>query len=99
MSDYVKVVGGKIPDDEWERAENEMDDLEDLGLEVLKVLNFVDGPIKYVCLFNGGYPDDAAIKQIIENGWSVCPPYYSNGKISGFKVHREVQDGPRGSSS
>jgi len=90
MSDYVKIVGGKIPDDRWEASEVEMDELEDMGLEVLKLLNFVGGAIKYVCLFGGGYPDSDSVKRMEGKGWKIGPPYYSNGKISGFKVYKKV---------
>jgi len=88
MDDYVKVVGRNIPDDEWEASESSMEDLEDLGLSVIKVLSFVGGAVKYVCLFNGGYPGEKDVKKIEKLGWKICQPYYSNGKISGFKVYR-----------
>lgn len=96
MSKYksLTVVGEEIEDSEWEDVEKEIDEIKDAGMKVVKILNYKEGSTKYIASVMDGFQITAVRPELESLGWKLLSPYYSHGKIIGFKVakDREAKD-------
>ncbi len=96
MSKYksLTVVGEMIEDSDWDDVEKEIDEIKGAGMKVVKILNYKEGSTKYIASVRNGF-QITEIRPVLESmGWKLLSPYYSHGKIIGFKVakDREAKD-------
>lgn len=91
MSNYksLTVVGEEVEDNDWEDIENEIDTIEDLGMRVIKILNYKEGSTKYIASIKDGHSVTQVRPVLESSGWKLLSPYYSHGKIIGFKVAKD----------
>lgn len=84
----IKIVGQDVSDEEWDVILDDVDALEKVGLNTVKVINYVDGPVKFVCLPGNGKDIEDCRVDSRNIGWTVGPPYYFGDKLTGYKVYR-----------
>jgi hypothetical protein len=91
VSKYKKltVVGEEIEESEWEKVEKEIDEIEDAGMRVIKIINYKEGSTKYIAAMKGGFQMTDVRQELEAMRWKLLSPYYSHGEIVGFKVARD----------
>lgn len=96
MSKYksLTVVGEEIEDSDWDKVEKEIDEIKEHGMRVIKILNYKEGSTKYIASVREGFQITKVRYNLESDGWKLLSPYYSHGKIIGFKVakDREAKD-------
>ena len=80
------VVGEEPTGDEWKEIEAMRKDLEDKGMNVVKVLNYKDGPVKLIGKLKPEKVLHEVRLKIEEDGWHIQAPYYEHGTLAGFKL-------------
>lgn len=90
MDDHknLPVVGEEPDDNQWEEIKAGVEVLLGGGMTVKKVLNYKGGSIKYIATINPGKPHNEVRVGLEEKGWQLGSPYFSRGKIDGFKVSK-----------
>lgn len=89
----LTVVGEEIEDSEWEDVEDEIEEIQDAGMRVIKILNYKEGSTKYIASVKNGFNITSIRPTLESSGWKLLSPYYSNGKIIGFKVAKDREAG------
>jgi hypothetical protein len=91
MSNYksLTVVGEKIEDDFWPDVEKEIDEINESGMNVIKIINYKEGSTKYIASVSPGLRISKIRPKLELLGWKLLSPYYSHGKIIGFKVAKD----------
>lgn len=96
MSKYksLTVVGEEVEDSDWDDVEKEIDEIKNAGMKVVKILNYKEGSTKYIASVRDGFQITEIRPTLESMGWKLLSPYYSHGKIIGFKVakDREAKD-------
>lgn len=93
MKKYRKlpVVGEELTEDEWLEVEKMIDEIKEAGMNVSKILNYKEGSTKFIASIENGIKV-ADIRPRLESlGWKLLSPYYSHGKITGFKVAKDKE--------
>lgn len=90
----LTVVGEEIRESDWDDVEKDIDEIKGTGMRVVKIINYKEGSTKYVASVEDGFQIPRIRPALESIGWKLLSPYYSNGKIIGFKVakDREARD-------
>lgn len=86
----VTVVGEEITDSEWPEVEEMAKEIESCGVQIVKILNYKEGSIKFIAKLNGDSLQNTRTK-LEEKNWRVGAPYYSRSQIIGFKISRNKE--------
>ena len=82
----LPIVGESIREDEWPQIEEMINELECNGFKVVKILNFIGGSTKFIAQISGNVKLHNVRRKIESSGWRIISPYFSQGKMIGFKV-------------
>lgn len=95
MSEYqtLPIVGEDLGEDEWVEVEGDIEAIESCGLRVIKILNFKEGSTKYIAQVDNGLAEYRVRRRLESRGWMMISPYYSRGRIIGFKVAKALRSG------
>jgi hypothetical protein len=90
----IPVVGEELTEDDWLDVEGMINELKDVGMGVIKILNYKEGSTKFIAGLNNGIKMADIRPKLESSGWKLLSPYHARGKIVGFKVakDREAKD-------
>ncbi len=100
MSKYRKlpIIGAPLAAERWPGVEQMAIAVEECGMEVIKILNFIEGSVKLIASPLEGETLEAVEERLSDGGFKMVSPYTSHGKIVGYKVVKYLEKGEQDGS-
>lgn len=85
----LTVVGEDILESEWPEVEEMAELVEECGMNIIKILNYKEGSTKFIAKLGSGESIQKVRTRLEDKEWRLGSPYYSHGRVIGFKVAKD----------
>lgn len=85
----LPVVGEELNENDWINVEEMISEIDGAGMKVNKIINYKEGSTKFIAAVQEGQVLSSIRPKLESLGWKLLSPYYSHGKITGFKVAKD----------
>ena len=82
------IVGDDLTTDEEVEVEKDAEAIRSCGMEIVRVLNYRGGSIKFVAKIVEGGSQPEMRRKLEDVGWTMGAPYFSKGEVTGFKLSK-----------